>query len=117
MRRSSLSPFLWSIVVIACAPGLNGPLPPPPSARLTPVAVQASPATDVSALFDRDTTTALQLTAPTTLTLTFDHEVEVRWLKIFGAQALSIRLGDQSAQALDGPGRWTKATQTPAGGR
>ncbi|HYS09616.1 MAG TPA: SpvB/TcaC N-terminal domain-containing protein [Myxococcales bacterium] len=73
------------------------------------------PRTDVSALFDRDTTTALQLTAPTTLTLTFAHEVEVRSLKVFGAQALSIRLGSAPTQTLDGPGRWVQAAQVPAG--
>jgi len=69
MYRSSVSPLFWfSIAVIACAPGLNGPQPPPASTRLSPVAVEATPGTDVSALFDRDTTTALHVTAPTTLT-------------------------------------------------
>src|SRR5262245_37629769 len=105
MRRASALPFL-SLAVLSCAPGLNGPQPPPGDVRLTPIAVQASPAMDVSGLFDRDTTTALQLTAPTTLTLTFAHPVEVRSLKAFGAQALSIRLGGQAAQTLDGAGQW-----------
>src|SRR5262249_52096534 len=103
MRRASALPFLF-LALLSCAPGLNGPLPPPGSLRLTPVAVQASPATDVSALFDRDTTTALNLTAPITLTLTFAHDVEVRSLKVFGAQALSVQLGSQTAQTMSGPG-------------
>src|SRR6267142_886237 len=115
MRRGSLSPLSLSIVLVACAQGLNGPQPPPGSIRLTPIAVDVDPRTDVSALFDRDTTTALQLSAPTTLTLTFAHEVEVRSLKVFGAQALSIRLGSAPTQTLDGPGRWVQAAQVPAG--
>src|SRR5262249_34418721 len=114
MRRASALPFL-ALALLSCAPGLNGPLPPPCSLRLTPVAVQASPATDVSALFDRDTTTALQITAPITLTLTFAHDVEVRSLKVFGAQALSLQLGGQTAQTLNGPGLWKQAAQTAAG--
>jgi len=115
VRRSSLSPFFWPIAVIACAPGLNGPQPPPGSIRLAPVAVEADRGTDVSALLDRDTTTSLQVTAPTTLTLTFAHEVEVRSVKVFGARALSVRLSGQGAQTLDAPDRWTQAAQMPAG--
>src|SRR5215813_6693598 len=110
MRRASALPFLF-LALFSCAPGLNGPLPPPPTARLTPVAVQASPAIDVSALFDRDTTTALQLTAPITLTLTFAHDVEVRSLKVFGAQALSVQLGGQAAQTVAGAGQWKALAQ------
>src|SRR5262249_50869341 len=61
------------------------------------------------------TTTSLQLVAPTTLTLTFAHEVEVRSLKVFGAKALSIQLGGQAAQTLDGAGRWGQAAQIQTG--
>jgi len=64
MRGSSVSPFLLSIFVLSCAPGLNGPLPPPGSIRLAPIAVQTNPATDVSALLDRDTTTDAGLDGP-----------------------------------------------------
>src|SRR5215813_6243605 len=114
MRRASALPFL-SLALLSCAPGLNGPLPPPGSLRLTPIAVTASPATDVSALFDRDTTTALQITAPTTLTLTFAHGVEVRSLKVFGAQGLSLQLGSQVAQTVDAAGQWKQVAQVPMG--
>jgi hypothetical protein len=79
------------------------------------MAVEAPPGTEVSALFDRDTTTSLHLTAPTTLTLTFAHDVEVRSVKAFGARALSVRLTGQGAQTLDAPDQWTQAAQMPAG--
>jgi RHS repeat-associated protein len=117
MRRSSVSPFLSLAVIfiLACAPGLNGPLPPPAPIRLTPVAVEASAGTDVAALFDRDTTTSLQLSAPVTLTFSFAREVEVRSVKVFGARALSVALAGQGEQVLDAPDRWMQAAQSPAG--
>src|SRR5574341_1105722 len=43
----------------------------------------AGAGTDVGALADRDTTTGSQVTAPVTVEVNFDHDVEARALKLF----------------------------------
>jgi hypothetical protein len=53
-------------------------------------------------LFDRDTTTALALKAPLTLTFSFAHEVELRAVKSFGGRSVAVRSG----AAADAPDRW-----------
>jgi RHS repeat-associated protein len=98
---------------IGCTSSQSGPAPsaaPPAASRLIPISVQTDRQLDVTALFDRDTSTALQLDAPVTLTFTFAHPVEVQSLKIFAPRQLSVM-----GQSLHAEGRWVPAPQAPAG--
>src|SRR5262249_34954517 len=107
--RSSIG-FVTALSVLSgCTQNAASPSTGAPR-RLTPLSVEASPATDVGALVDRDTGTSVRVTAPLTLSLTFPREVEVRYLKVFGGRAVSVE-----SEAVDAPERWTQLAQTRPG--
>src|SRR5574341_19264 len=62
--------------------------------------------TDVGALADRDTTTGSQVTAPVTVEVNFDHDVEARALKLFVRGTVEVGgLGTGTVQGA-GEGQW-----------
>ncbi|GAC1539980.1 MAG: hypothetical protein NVS2B9_06990 [Myxococcales bacterium] len=85
--------------------------------RLTPIAVSAEAAVDVSALSDRDTTTALSLSAPIAVTFTFAHEVTLSRLKAYGARGLSVEVEALGPFSLDGGDVWQKVDLTASAKR
>jgi RHS repeat-associated protein len=92
------------------APAQSSSRPSSETVRLTPIAVSPNLAVDLSALSDRDTTTAVSLTAPITVTFTFAHEVTVAGFKAYGAQGVSLAMDGQGAFSLDGGSVWQKVT-------
>jgi RHS repeat-associated protein len=86
---------------------------PPALLRLNPTSLRGSPAgLDVSALFDRDTTTGVTLSRPVTLTLTFAHDVHPRRLKVFARGGMKAELSGAPAYKALGNGAWESLTAT-----
>ncbi len=73
--------------------------------RLNPWSYQGSPQVAVQPLFDRDTTTAFQPTGAVTLTLAFRDPVDVRAVKLFGAQSLRVS-GEGFSSSSPGGAGW-----------
>lgn len=92
MQRSLLR-FVLTTATLALVTGCQDK--PDTFADARPV-MRLSPSEALSAdlkasrLVDRDTTTTVEITAPTTLTVRFPHEVEVHRVKVHGATSLRI---------------------------
>ncbi|HKB77483.1 MAG TPA: SpvB/TcaC N-terminal domain-containing protein, partial [Myxococcales bacterium] len=104
MRRS-VGHSLLLLFSVACSSGQSAE-GPAPAARLAPLAVRALDGTDVSALFDRDTTTALHLDAAVDVELTFAHEVEPGGIKLAGASGISASVDGAGAPDFTSVDGW-----------
>ena len=80
----------------------------PTQVLLTPIAVSTDAAVDVSALSDRDTTSAVSLSAPVAVTFTFAQEVALGRLKAYGAHGLSVEVEALGSFSLAGGNAWEK---------
>src|SRR5512132_3436463 len=81
-----------SFVLGCTAPAPDGRAPQ----RLTPKTFGSDPA--AGALFDRDTSTFLELTAPRELVVTFEADVELRAVKAFAAQPVDVTIGEETLE-------------------
>src|SRR6266542_2602198 len=85
--------------------------------RLAKAALTAAPI-DGALLADRDTTTGAQVAGPIAIHLDFDHEVEVRALKLFVQGNVEVSGDAFGTVAFSGRGEWVRhPLPGPARGR
>jgi len=105
MTRQVLPLFLVA-ALFACSdkPSSNAR----PSIRLSPESVSAA-GIEGARLVDRDTTAPVQVTNATAVTLQFQHEVEIRQVRVHGARAVRVGVQGLSLGAVDEAG-WAVGT-------
>ncbi|HET9452012.1 MAG TPA: SpvB/TcaC N-terminal domain-containing protein, partial [Aggregicoccus sp.] len=101
---------LTSLTLASCQQGSDESAPT--LLRLNPAAVQAGADARAEALFDRDTTTGLELERPLTLTLSYAQDVQPQRLKVFAQGRVRAELSGTPPFEVLGEGAWESLTAT-----
>jgi hypothetical protein len=108
----------WNILAVtaaallaACGQRTQAPSVDARTIRLAAAVVTTEQRAVLAALTDRDTTTAVAIPAPSVLVATFDHEVEVRAIRVAGAA--DVQLSVVGMATLVGTPGWSGAVAEP----
>src|SRR5258708_780414 len=117
-RRSC--PFSWVPFValaLSCSQGQRTPSAAPTAVRLTPISAVTGAGVDLAAISDRDTTTALAVSGPVSITFAFAQEVRLTAIKAWGAGGLSAAIDGVGAASFERMAGWEKVALPPAAKR
>jgi len=116
MLRHALHAMRGLSVLLLLLPALGCQQPPgdaaPTLLRLNPTALQGSAGADVRVLFDRDTTTGLEVRRPVSVTLSFAQDVHPQRLKVFARGKVRVELSGAPAFEALGNEEWESLSAT-----
>ncbi|WP_277957866.1 SpvB/TcaC N-terminal domain-containing protein [Anaeromyxobacter oryzisoli] len=106
----------WTILAVvsllaACGERTQAPSVDPRTIRLAAAVVTTEQRAPLNALTDRDTTTTVAIPAPSVLVATFDHEVEVREIRVAGAADVQLSVANMAT--LVGTSGWSGGVVEP----